>query len=149
MFVWFGWLVFFFNSSWLNLALKMWWIPGKLIFQGKEVHWCLMQGVRWETERGVSVKLEFIYRSILKLQKIQSCCAESVKKNIAVYQHGSSEGITDLTFIHKALTIVPEGQNRNEKQTNYSNTYINQGAYIPFSRESGRKTPSNGLRPRL
>lgn len=84
------------------------WINGKQIFQGKEVHWCPMQGVGWETERGVSVKLKFIYRSTLKLQKIQSVCAEPVK--ISSYQHGSSEGITELILIHKALIIVPEGQ---------------------------------------
>lgn len=32
--------------------------------------------------------------------------------NIA-YQHGSSEGLTDLILIHKALITLPEGQQAN------------------------------------
>lgn len=72
--VWCFVLFFFFNSSWLHLSLKMLWINGKCIFQGT-VHRCLMQGVGRETEKGVSVKVRFVYRSPLKLwNKKYSLC---------------------------------------------------------------------------
>jgi len=105
-----------------------------------------MQGVGQETERGVSVKLQFIYRSAWKLRKIRCCCAEPVKMNRAAYQRGLSEGITDLILIHKALIIVPEGQaGMKSKQIISISVCINQGAMTPFPREFGRKPPSKGL----
>lgn len=127
----------------------MLWINGKCIFQGK-VRRCLMQGAMRETERRVSVKLQFIYRSAFKLQKIQSVCAEPVKMNITAYQHRSSEGITGVVLIHKALITVTEGQaGRKSKQIISIHTCISQGNSIPLPKEFGIKPPSNGLWPRL
>lgn len=105
-----------------------------------------MQGVGWETEGGVSVKLQLIYRSTLKLQKIWSCYAEPVKMNTAAYQHGPSEGITDLILRHKTLMITPGGQaGMKSKQIVSLPVCINQGASIPFPGECERKTPSDEL----
>lgn len=59
------------------------WINGKQIFQGKEVHRCPMQGVGWETERGVSVKPKFIYRSTLNFKKY-SVSVQSQSKSVLI-----------------------------------------------------------------
>lgn len=54
--------------------------------------------------------------------------------NIA-YQHGSSEGFTDLALIHKALIIMPEGQaGKKNKQIIATHTHINQGASTTLHR---------------
>lgn len=66
--------------------------------------------------------------------------------NTAVYQHGPSEGITNLILIHEALMITPEGQaGMKSKEIISLPVCINQGASIPFPGECGRKTPSNEL----
>lgn len=50
------------------------------IFQGKEAYPCLMQGVGWEIEGGVCVKLQFIYWSALKEKPKYGIATQSQSK---------------------------------------------------------------------